>query len=263
MIDREKILRFYKGSGDGELAARLIDLAEDAARTRKYQITEFLDPHGLLIAETIVAHEEALILTTSGGYSTSERQRVCFKWRDFRGEPELNVSAIQVEWDARYYEISHRDILGGLMSKGIKRGLVGDIIVLPGGGRCQIVVDRNACELFLRELERIGPAPVTSVVIELSALSPRPESVKEIKATVASLRIDAVAASGFGMSRTQMAEDIKAERLKVNWKETKNAAQTVKPGDVISFRGRGRVEFVEITGQSKKGRTGILLKRYV
>lgn len=263
MIDRDKILRFYKGSGDGDLAARLLDQAEDAVRSRRYQVTEFLDPHGLSIAETIVAHEESLLLSTHGGYPSAERQRACFQWREFRGEPVIPISAVQMEWDVRYYDIGHRDVLGGLMAQGLKRGLIGDIIVLPKGGRCQVIVDTTARDLFLRELERLGNAPVQTSEIALTELSPRPETVKELKATVASLRIDAVAAAGFGMSRTQIAEDIKADKLKVNWKETKNAAQTVKPGDVISFRGRGRVEFVDVTGQTKKGRTGVLLKRYV
>ena len=60
-----------------------------------------------------------------------------------------------------------------------------------------------------------------------------------------------------------MTEEIQAEKVKVNWKDAKNAAQNVKAGDIISFRGRGRVEVVEITGQTKKGRTGVLLKRYI
>ena len=263
MIDRDKILRFYKGSGDGDLAARLLDLSEEAIRTHKFKATEFLDPHGMSIAETIVAHEDSIVLLISGGYATAERQKACFKWRDFRGEPDLGISAIQIEWDPRYYDISHRDILGGLMAQGMKRGMIGDIIVLPNSGRCQILVDIVAQKIFLQEIDRIGSAPVKVSKIELTLLSTKPETVKEIKATVASLRIDAVAASGFGISRTQMAEDIKAEKVKVNWKEAKNVAQNVSPGDIISFRGRGRVEFVEITGQTKKGRTGILLKRYI
>ena len=100
-------------------------------------------------------------------------------------------------------------------------------------------------------------------LIALSELQLRPETVKEIRSTVASLRLDSVAASGFGVSRTQMAEEIQSEKVKVNWKDAKNPAQNVKAGDVISFRGRGRVEIVEITGQTKKGRTGVLLKRYM
>ena len=45
MAERDKILKYFKGSGDEELAARLIDLAERANRSNTFRVTEFLDPH--------------------------------------------------------------------------------------------------------------------------------------------------------------------------------------------------------------------------
>jgi RNA-binding protein YlmH len=60
-----------------------------------------------------------------------------------------------------------------------------------------------------------------------------------------------------------MAEEIKSQNVKVNWKDAKNAAQAVTEGDVISFRGRGRVELAEVRGLTKKGRCSITLKRYI
>jgi RNA-binding protein YlmH len=51
--------------------------------------------------------------------------------------------------------------------------------------------------------------------------------------------------------------------VKVNWKDAKNAAQAINEGDVISFRGRGRVEVEEVRGVTKKGRLSIQLKRYI
>ncbi|MER2139311.1 MAG: RNA-binding protein, partial [Succiniclasticum sp.] len=51
--------------------------------------------------------------------------------------------------------------------------------------------------------------------------------------------------------------------VKLNWKEAKNASQAVAEGDIISFRGRGRVELAEIRGTTKKGRCAVMLKRYI
>ena len=52
MIDREKILRYYRATGDHELAARIVTAAEAAIHNRRFQFTEFLDPHGYSIAES-------------------------------------------------------------------------------------------------------------------------------------------------------------------------------------------------------------------
>ena len=261
MIDRDKILRYYRATGDHEQAGRILDAAEIAIRNRRFVITEFLDPHAYSIAETVAAYEETLLLQSQGGFDTAERVRAVFVCRDCRGEAPNSVEAVGVEWDARFYQLTHRDVLGGLLALGIKRGLIGDILMIPGG--CQIIVDPSIRPFLLQELQRLGAANVKVKLITLSELQLRPETVKEIRSTVASLRLDSVAASGFGVSRTQMAEEIQSEKVKVNWKDAKNPAQNVKAGDVISFRGRGRVEIVEITGQTKKGRTGVLLKRYM
>ena len=107
---------------------------------------------------------------------------------------------------------------------------------------------------------------MVSIAIEempLSDIAPRQEKVKEIKTTVASLRLDAIASSGFGISRTKAAEAIKGARVQVNWQPAKGPSQDVSQGDVISLRGKGRMELAEITGTSRKGRIGVLLKRYM
>ena len=43
MADREKILRYFKAGGDEQLAAKLLDLAEGANKSRKFRVSEFLD----------------------------------------------------------------------------------------------------------------------------------------------------------------------------------------------------------------------------
>lgn len=41
MADREKILRYFKAGGDEELAAKLLDLAEGARKSKKFRVTDF------------------------------------------------------------------------------------------------------------------------------------------------------------------------------------------------------------------------------
>ena len=107
-------------------------------------------------------------------------------------------------------------------------------------------------------------AMVPAVVTEISTddIVPPKQEAKVVRATVASLRLDAVGAAGFGISRSKMAAAIDGERVQVNWQTAKGTSQAVKPGDVVSFRGRGRLEIKELTGTSRKGRIGILMERY-
>ena len=248
MADRDKILRYFKASGDEELAARLVDLAEAARKTARYKVSEFLDPHGRNVAEIVAANFEGIRLESDGGFANAERSRIAFVAEDFYSTPDFGLVCYLVSWDKRYYTLGHRDILGAFMGMGCEREIMGDIVLVPEGAS-------NLCQ--------IGAAHVSLQQIGREELKEKEEKVKIISATVAALRLDAVAAAGYGISRSRMAEEIKSQNVKLNWKEAKSASQTVAEGDVMSFRGRGRVELSEIRGTTKKGRCAITLKRYI
>ncbi|HIU63456.1 MAG TPA: RNA-binding protein [Candidatus Avacidaminococcus intestinavium] len=261
MADREKIIRFFKASGDEELAARLLDLAEAALKSRKFKVTDFLDPHGINVAEIVAANVGNLLVQVEGGFLNAERVKVAFVAEDFWGTPDFSLEYFQVEWDKRYYELGHRDILGAFMGLGCQREVLGDIIFVPEGA--QFVTDQSFNSYIESNLTQIGNAPVTLKRIAKEELLQKEEKVKVITATVAALRLDSVAAVGYGVSRSRMSEEIKKQNVKVNWKETKNGAQIVSVGDIISFRGRGRIELTEVKGTTKKGRISIVVNRYI
>lgn len=261
MADREKILRYFKAGGDEQLAAKLLDLAEGANKSRKYRVSEFLDPHAYNVAEIIAANFENVRLEIDGGFANAERVKAAFVSEDFFGQPDYGISCFLAAWDKRYYDLSHRDVLGAFMGSGCKREALGDIVFVPEGA--QFVVEKTLVNYLLGNLTQIGSAPITLTEISKEDLLQKEEKVKVINATVADLRLDAVAAAGYGVSRSRMADEIKGLNVKVNWKEAKKAAQSVNVGDVISFRGRGRVEIEEIKGTTKKGRISVTLKRYI
>ena len=74
MADREKILRFYKGTEGEEIVIKLIDAVEAVNKTKKFRATDFLDPYGCEIAETVVAHYDGISVNFFGGYIGAERQ---------------------------------------------------------------------------------------------------------------------------------------------------------------------------------------------
>ncbi|CUH94272.1 hypothetical protein P22_0338 [Propionispora sp. 2/2-37] len=262
MSDREKILRYYRASGDEVLASRLLDLADTVIRNRKYKASDFLDPYGFSVAETIAAQYEGRInLQSAGGYESAERNKAIFVSNEYLGKVDCPLSVLSITWDSRYYHITHRDILGALIGLGIEREMFGDILMKESG--CQVITDPNLCSFTAVNLVTIGAANVSVRAESLEHIEPPEKKVKEIRTTVASLRLDVIAAAGFSVSRSKMADEITADKVKVNWQSAKNSSQTVKQGDIISMRGRGRVEVCEILGQTKKGRTSIFLKRFI
>jgi RNA-binding protein YlmH len=230
-------------------------------RTQKFRLTPFLDPYGVEIAETVAASYDGLTVQYDGGYQGAERQRAMFTHDAFGGKPSFDIAVIKADWKSDFCYLTHRDVLGALMGLGIERDTLGDILVASGTAR--ILTTKQMAEYLLTNLTQIGAAAVHCEADELSAIAPREERTKEITATVASLRVDSIAAAGFGMSRSRAAADIEADKLKLNWQSVKNASVTVGEGDILSLRGRGRVEVVEVRGKTKKGRVGVSLKRYI
>lgn len=261
MADREKLIRYYKGTEGEAAAVKLVDMAETVTKNRKYRLSGFLDPYGCEIAETIAANYPGINVSFEGGYPGAERQRAVFVHDDFMGKTAFDISVVKLSWSEDHYRLSHRDVLGAVLGLGIDRMQIGDLLIKAGSAL--VLTDQKMAAFLLENCLQIGAAKVSAEMAELEEIEPKEERCKEIKATVASLRADSVAAAGFGCSRSKAAADIEADKLKLNWQSVKNASQTVKEGDILSLRGRGRVEVVEVRGQTKKGRIGISLKRYI
>ena len=202
-----------------------------------------------------------------GGYEDAERRLCAFlpDWQeeeDFLSDPENPVSAMEADFPQNA-GLSHRDVLGSLMGLGITREKLGDIL-FPEKGGCQVVVLREALPILLSQWESAGRYKVKNLrEIPLSALSPRPTQVKAIRDTVATPRLDAVLASGFSLSRSKAAAQISAGRVAVNHRECLKSDRQVEEGDVLTCRGLGKCVVKEVPGQSKKGRTMLVLERYI
>ena len=261
MDAKEKIIRYYKGTEAEKSAVKLVDFATQALKNRKYKLSGFLSPFEQETAGTIANSLGGLKVEFDGGFFGAERQRAAFCHEDFEGTPVFEISVIKAEWNGEFARIGHRDILGSILGLGIDREVVGDIIATKDFAR--IIVDKKMVDYFFANLNKIGNVSVKVEIDELENIAPKEERVKEIKSTVASLRIDSIVAAGFGMSRSKAAAEISAEKVQLNWQTAKNSSQSIKAGDILSMRGRGRLEVSEITGQTKKGRIGVLLKRYL
>jgi RNA-binding protein YlmH len=239
--------------------AHIHELSERALRQQNPEWTDFLEPSAREEAEAVLKWVNGVRYNALGGYSRSERRRLVI-YPDYyiveTIEPALAFLEITGDHPT---PPGHRDYLGALMSLGIKREKIGDILAGPAGG--QVVVAPELTDFIRVNLTEVAAGRVRVAVIEPEQLNLPDSREKIIKSTVASLRLDAIAALGFGDSRTKMAREIKAERVKVNWKAVKSPDLEVAPGAIISIRGRGRVEFREISGKSKKGRIGIVLAR--
>lgn len=257
-MDKEQLTSHLRGEAEQEIGAIIVDLARQAWEYNWPQVTRFFDPYERRVAQSVLAGIPEVASLAFGGYKQAERARMVIYPQFFLTETIASpIAVLQVTGGK---DASHRDFLGSLLGTGIKREKVGDIIVVDGG--CQVVVAAEMADYIMTNWTHVGPHPVQVQLIDEEQLAVEPERIKEIRSTVASLRLDAVAAAGYGVSRTKLVREIKAERVKVNWQVIANPAHQVEAGDVISLRGRGRLVLHEVQGTTRKGRISILLQRY-
>lgn len=185
MKNRDRIIRYYQGTDNGELAARLIDLADSTAKGRPYAVSEFVSPGAVQIGETIQAHVPSLVLKTFGGYEGAERVKLAFVSADYDGPVDFGITACRLSWDDRYRLLGHRDVLGSLMSLGVGRERFGDIIMQDAGA--VLLADTKLVPYLQQNFTKIAMVSIAIEEMPLSDIAPRQEKVKEIKTTVASL----------------------------------------------------------------------------
>ncbi|GAP98526.1 photosystem II S4 domain protein [Leptolyngbya sp. NIES-2104] len=259
MLPREDLL---KGVENRDTIARVIDQAEKAIKTWEVVTSDFLSPPELAEAERSFSRLTEVQLIAWGGYSQAERQRLAIARSEIPLDAaQVELTALDIAGNFLFDSATHRDFLGAILGTGIVREKVGDIIVLGERG-AQAIVIPELVDFLQTSLKQVRSVPVKVEPIPFEELKIREPKKKEITTVEASMRLDAIASAGFGMSRSKMAEMISAGDVRVNWKETSSASYSVKSGDLIAIRGKGRVEVGEVM-VTKKDRYRVQLTRFV
>ena len=147
------------------------------------------------------------------------------------------------------------------MGAGIARETVGDICV--GKGSCTFFVTAEIAAYIQQNLISAGRAKLRLEQIPCDEVQIEAQEVKEIRDTLASLRLDSVISSGFRVSRGSAVEYISAGKAAINGLPCEKPDKAVAEGDKISVRGLGKILLNSVNGQTKKGRISVVIHRYL
>jgi len=259
MLPREELL---KGVENRDTVARVIDLAEQAIKTWEVVFSDFLSPPEVAQIQQPFQRLTEVQVLAWGGYPQAERQRLAIARSELPlDRSQVAVAALDIAGNFLFDPPTHRDFLGAMLGCGLVREKTGDIIVLGERG-AQVIVVPEMVEFLETQLNQVRSVPVKTQRIDLSELKIREPKKKEMTTVEASMRLDAIASAGFGVSRSKMADLITGGDVRVNWKDVSQASHIVKPGDLIAIRGKGRLEIGEVA-VTKKDRYRIQLTRFL
>ena len=266
-MNRE-ILNDYKEKDDKILLAQVLDKIEMCENRNKIEHTDFLDLAQIELVQKFINKIKIENYMSYGGFEQAERKMFVIYPEKFNSEVvEKNLSSIvqivrvELPEDLKG-KYTHRDYLGAVIKLGVKREKVGDIIVDNDGA--DIIVDKDISKFLLENLGELTRFSKSKIMIEnienLRTVQIRKE---EREIIVSSLRLDNVISELARCSRNKALDIINMERVFVNFQcETKKTKQ-IKPGDMVTIRGKGRFFIKELVGQTKSGRTIIKIEKFV
>ncbi len=238
--------------------ARVLDKAELARTRNVHAHSQFLTDGEQRLAQRALEAAGCRDYDLWGGYPGAER-KVCRFWPDWAEAGEEPLAAVEVT-APQGAALSHRDYLGSMMGLGLTRDVLGDLLVTEG--RCQVVCLRSALPVLLSQWTQAGRWPVQVRELPLAELEPGERGGTLRRETFQSLRFDAVAAAGFGLSRAKAAGMIAGGKIQLNHLPCLKPDKLLEEGDSLTARGFGKCVLVRVTGASRKGRIMAELERY-
>lgn len=230
----------------------ILDLAERAKRQNKCTFSNFLN-------ESEQAFAERQGAVCFGGANFCARKIARFG-TDGEQEP-FPLCILQIDFLGSKFstEITHRDVLGAVMSLGIERDTVGDIFV--GQDRCFVVVHQNTADFVLQQLSSVAHCTVNVQIADQIDEEFAPKIVEKCF-TVNSPRIDAVISGTYNLAREKAGELVTDKKVAIGGVPCEKVSKNLNFGDVVSVRGYGKFVFVGENGTSKKGKTYVKVAVY-
>ena len=244
------------------LLAKIWDKINAGIRKNIPANTAFLSPRELEMARFLFGDVPGLI--TFGGYPDAERKMLCWLPEYLEEDTCFQEDSPLLCLRATFWDgdtPSHRDFLGALMGAGIAREAVGDICV--GSGSCDFFVTAEIAPYILQNFTSAGRTHLHLTQIPLSQVKISEPETKEIRDTVASLRLDSIISSGFRIGRSAASQYVITGKAAIDGLPCEKPDKPVGEGMKISVRGLGKIKIKSVNGPTKKGRISVVIDHYV
>jgi RNA-binding protein YlmH len=215
------------------------------------KLTDFLDPREQHILKVLIGDNNEIKYKMYGGSAEAERKRAIILPEYLVDHADdFQITPFEIDYPVKFVTIEHPQVLGSLMSLGLKRGKFGDILLKDG--RVQFFASAEISDYIKNNLDTIGRAGVKLKEISLADVITSETLWSETDITVSSLRLDTIVSGIHNLSRQKSQLFIGQGLVKVNWTLVESSTFECGEGDMISVRGHGRAKIMSIEGKTKK-----------
>ena len=239
----------------------LIAKIEDKIRTSKTQNkitnTEFLNESQIAFSKKELVKQKENRYFFFGGYEEATRKILIIYPEKIEKEEVIKninniVTGIKVQVPNEIYgKLEHKNYLGTIMSFGLTRERIGDIIVYEN--KAYIIVLKENAEYIKNELKqekRFKKAEIE--IIDINKIEPKPIEFEGFSISVNSLRLDNIISEILKTSRKIAQEQIEQERVFINYEIATKNTKILKEKDILTIRGKGKYIIEKLLGKNKK-----------
>lgn len=241
---------------DDILLRRIEDVCKLCDKYRTPRFSHFLDEREQ--AEVASEFPDGMLF---GGYADAER-KIFGKFPDWE-DPNGEEFPIKLLIFTRKYEreLTHRHFLGTLMSLGLEREKIGDIVI--DEDKAFVFAESDVAEYIKDNVSKIAGVGVKTEISDcIDGIVPK-RRFEEKDTVCASMRLDAVIAAILKISRNEAKTYIASGKARINHVTASDCDTVVGEGDLLSLRGYGRTEISEIGGKTRSDRLHITFKKYL
>ena len=228
------------------LAAHLQDLKDKSETWHRSLASSFLNEEEQAAMQKLFP--ASALVRYEGGYPGARKKKVIFladEEDDFS-----DIVCIQAEIDQRFRKISHRDVLGALMSLQIDRHSFGDFWIADD--HIYLYTSETMARFLIDNLIRVNQLSVS-----FSLTDERPVQVfssKRIQVVIASERLDAIVAGLVRCSRSEAKEMIRQGLVQVNHITLEEPDYLAYNNVTISIRKTGRFTYLGVLRKTRSDR---------
>ncbi len=240
---------------------KVLSAYESISRGKTVAISGIISRSRFNLVESLVRSklDNEVMSFFEGGYQDAERGRMIFTINGQISMEEVQLRVIELKFNS---EVGHRDILGALLSLGVKRSMIGDIGI--EGLVSHVVVSNDIADFIRINLNRVGRSHIeSSKAISCERFDMPEQQFEEKQIVVSSMRSDLILSKFFRQSRKNVKGDIVKGKVKLNDFILNSADYCVAESDVLSYRGNGKIRIGDMKGITKKGNYVLKIKKYV
>ena len=250
-------------NADALTEGRLSELCKKSFECDIFTFTDFLSLSEQSMLKSVMKGYPKGHLTLFGGAEGCERVMARFGDPQTLGWEEIfPIVALRISPKSQKFAetLTHRDFLGALMSLGLRREMLGDIVIFENEG--YLFAEEKMAEHITSSLTEVRRTAVKVAVVD-SIPEGELFRTQSMTVQVQSERLDAVIAKVFQLSREEAQSLFPKELVFANGVLIESTSYTPKAGDKISVRGKGRFIYDGAASLSKKGKINLKIEKYV